>query len=187
MTNVRFPALFLMTLTAVAVATAVPAGAQAIQHQIILPAGDNWCSDSMIDGLYNGINAYRAQHGEGPLAMNSLGMKDAEMRATQLITYMANYQPGTPFNPHTGWDTTAAGIGYDVVGENLAWVDPDANDIVNNIWQDSLHEAAMLSTNANIMGVSCVYGPNGQPYWTYDPGFCSNCGAPPTPTPTPKP
>lgn len=128
------------------------------------------------------------------LPMNTLGMKDAEERAVQLAAYMQTANPTSPnFNPHTGYDTTAESLGYDLVGENLAWATSDPSYIVGAVWQDSLHIAAMLSTSANVMGVSCVYE-NGWPYWTYDPGISStsSTGSPsptpnPTPTPTPNP
>jgi len=157
---------------------------QTITHQISLPAGDSWCSDSMINGLFNTINTFRAQNGAPALAMDTVGMKDAEIRATQFAAYMAVNQPNTPgFNPHQGWDTLAASLGYNIVSENLAYMTSDPNYIVYAVWQDTLHLNALLA-KANITGVSCVFS-GGIPYWTYDPGCrstgCTGGSSPPPP------
>ncbi len=161
------------------------AQAQSIVHQISLPSGMAWCDDSMINGLLSNINSFRIKQGVPALAESTLGMKDAEMRAVQLGIYMANNPPSEPgWDPHTGYDTTAAGLGYDLVSENLAWATTDPVYIVNSVWQDSLHLAAMLSTSANVTGVSCVYA-NGWPYWTYEPGVGqASSNPPPTAPPT---
>ena len=117
-----------------------------------------WCDRGMINGLATTINAYRSQNGKPALSLDSLGMKDAEIRTTQFAAYMTSNPPGSPgFNPHQGYDTTAAGLGYDIVSENRAYMTSDPNYIVYAAWQDTFHIAAMISTEANVMGVSCVY------------------------------
>lgn len=169
------------------VAFSIPADAQNISHQITLPEGVSWCEDSMINGLFSAINVYRSEQGVPALAMNTLGMKDAEMRAVQLSAYMATVPPTSPnWNPHQGYDTTAASLGYSLVSENLAWATTDYTYIVNGVWQDPLHIAAMVSKAANVAGVSCVYA-NGWPYWTYEPGIASSSSPAPTPNPPTNP
>src|SRR5215475_1172039 len=97
-----------------------------ITHQITLPAGMGWCSDAMINGLFDQVNAYRQQNGTALLTMSTLGMKDAEVRATQFAAYMVTNPPGSPgFNPHQGYDTTAASLGYNIISENLAYMTSD--------------------------------------------------------------
>lgn len=164
------------------------APAQSITHQIALPSGESWCSDSMINDLFNQINAFRTQNGAGALKMDTLGMKDAEIRATQFITYMTTHSITDPgFNPHEGYSTTAASLGYDLVSENLAYMNSSPGWIVYAGWQDTLHLNALLAGSANVMGVSCVFY-NGIPFWTYEPGRNASAGSPsPTPTPTPTP
>ena len=170
---------FLAMLPVFALVSANPAyAAGTITHQIALPSGMTWCDDSMINGLLAQVNGFRSQKGLAPLSMSALGMKDAEIRATQFASYMATNPPGSPgFNPHQGWDTTAAGLGYNIVGENLAYMTTDPAYIVYSAWQDPLHIAAMLAGDANVAGVSCLYY-NGTAYWTYEPGACSgtSCG-----------
>ncbi len=161
--------------------------AQAINHQVSLPSGVSWCDDGMINGLFSAINTYRAQNGVAALAVNQLGMKDAEIRAVQVSAYMAANNPSSPnWDPHQGYDTTAASIGYEIVSENLAWATTDYSYIVNYVWQDTFHIAAMLAKSANVAGVSCVYA-NGSLYWTYEPGIASGSSPSPSPTPTPVP
>jgi len=63
--------------------------ADTITHQITLPPGQSWCDDGMIVGLFNQINTFRTQNGVPALKMDALGMKDAEIRATQFIANMA--------------------------------------------------------------------------------------------------
>src|ERR1019366_4416385 len=76
-------------------------GASPINHQISLPAGMSWCDDGMINGLFTQVNTTRSQNGVAALSMNTLGMKDAEIRATQFASYMTTNPPGSPgFNPH---------------------------------------------------------------------------------------
>jgi uncharacterized protein YkwD len=150
-----------------------------IVHQINLPASMSWCSDSMINGLLTEVNGFRARNGAGALNASTLGMKDAEIRATQFAAYMVTNPPGSPgFNPHQGYDTTAASLGYAIVSENLAYISTDPVYIVNYAWQDPLHIAAMLAGSANVAGVSCVYY-QGTAYWTFEPGSCQGtaCGS----------
>jgi len=137
----------------------------------------------MIYGLFNNINSLRASRGVPQLLLNTLGMKDAEMRAVQFAAYMAAHTPGSPgFWPHEGWDTTAAALGYNIVTENLAYITQDPSWIVYSVWQDALHLGAMLTTQANVTGVSCIYS-DGTAYWTYEPGSCTGnaCGSTPPP------
>jgi uncharacterized protein YkwD len=160
-----------------------------ITHQITLPSGASWCSDAVINGLLDQINSYRTQNGVAALLMDPLGMKDSEMRAVQFAAYMATHPVGSPgFNPHTGYDTTAASLGYNLISEDLAYMTSDPGYIVWSLWDsDSLHLAAMMSRTANIAGVSCIYS-SGTPYVTYDPGCSpSFCGQtlPITPPTTP--
>jgi len=185
----------LFTLLSALVVVLSPAGVAIAQdapitHQITLPSGQTWCDDSMINSLFDTINAFRTANGAPALAMNTLGMQDAELRASQFATYMQTANPQAPgFNPHTGYDTTAESLGYNLVSEDLAYITTDPSYIVYTVWQDPLHLAAMLATQANVMGVSCVN--NGFPYWTYEPGACtgSGCGTvtPPPPPPPPPP
>ncbi len=190
--NRRSPASPSLTLifAGMAVLFGHPAFSQtAITHQITLPSGMSWCSDTMINGLLANVNAYRAQNGVAALSLSSLGMEDAEIRATQFATYMSTTSPGSPgFNPHQGWDTTAASLGYNIISENLAYMTIDPGYVVYAAWQDPLHIAAMLASDANVAGVSCLYY-NGVAYWTYEPGTCTGtaCGSTPAPSPTPTP
>ena len=160
-----------------------------ITHIITLPAGMTWCDDTVINGVFSQINALRSQNGVAALNAPTLGQQDAETRATQFAVYMQTHLPTDPgFNPHTGYDTTAASLGYNILGEDLAYLNTDPAYIVNVIWQDPLHLAAMLNTSANVAGVSCV-NYNGTAYTTYEPGYCSgnSCGSAPAPSPQPVP
>lgn len=163
-------------------ATAQVGRAQAITHQVTLPSGMSWCPDAMINGLFTEINSLRSAQGLPALKTDTLGMKTAEVRAYQFARYMTLVPPGTAgFNPHTGYETTAAALGYNLIGENLAYITADPINIVRYVWQDSLHLAAMLARDANVAGVSCVIY-NGTPYWTYEPGYVQ--GSPPPSQPS---
>ena len=125
-------------------------GASPINHQISLPAGMSWCDDGMINGLFTQVNTTRSQNGVAALSMNTLGMKDAEIRATQFASYMTTNPPGSPgFNPHQGYDTTAASLGYKIVSENLAYMTIDPAYVVYAAWQDPLHIAASRWSSMN--------------------------------------
>jgi uncharacterized protein YkwD len=144
----------------------------------------------MINDLFTHINTFRVANGVRALSADALGAKQAELRASQFAAYMQTHIPGTPgFNPHEGYDTTAASIGYRIVSENLAFMSIDPTNIVYSIWQGPLHRSAMLAADANVAGVSCVYS-NGTAYWTYEPGISSSPTPPPsgggTSTPPPS-
>jgi len=172
-----------------AVQTARAQASGPIVHVVTLPSTMTWCDDSMINGLFNEINTYRSQNGAAPLSMVALGIEDADLRVIQVANYLATTSSSSPtFDPHIGYDTTAASIGYNIIGENLAWISQDPVSIVYSIWQDPLHIAAMVTSLANVAGVSCAYY-EGVAVWTYDPGSCTGaaCGTtitPPTSTPT---
>jgi uncharacterized protein YkwD/chitodextrinase len=173
----------------IAVSTAIAQTANPIVHQISLPPGMTWCDDGMINGLFTNVNAFRSQNGVPALSMSPTGMNDAEMRATQFAVYMQTNSPGSPgFNPHQGYDTTAASLGYNIISENLAYMTIDPAYVVYAAWQDPLHIAAMLAPDANVAGVSCVFY-NGTAYWTYEPGSCTGtgCGTNPPPPPSGSP
>lgn len=151
---------------------------QAISHQVTLQAGQSWCSDTMITSVLSQINALRVQQRLSTLQMDTLGMKDAELRAGQFINYMYTHTYGPGFNPHEGYDTTAASLGYPLISENLAYSISDPANLVATWSTDSLHLGAMLASDANVAGVSCVYS-GGIPFWTFEPGNCpsAKCGS----------
>lgn len=172
--------LFTIAMLPIGLLSTASAGlGQSISHQISLPAGQSWCSDSMINGVFSQINALRVQQGRSTLRMDTLGMKDAEIRAGQFITYMNTHNVGVGFNPHEGYDTTAASLGYPIISENLAYSISDPASLVATWSSDSLHLGAMLASDANVAGVSCVYS-GGIPFWTFEPGNCpgGSCGSP---------
>src|SRR5579863_802693 len=89
---------------------------QTIIHQVAAPAGQAWCDASIIDGIFNTLNAFRVKNGVPALTLDPLGMEDADLRAIQFSQYMAVHAVGSPgFNPHQGYDTTAASIGYNLI------------------------------------------------------------------------
>ena len=166
--------------------TAMAGQSQTITHQITLPPTMYWCDDGMINSLFFEINSLRVKNGLPALRSDKLGNKVAELRAVQFANYMATHSLTSPgFNPHEGYDVTAASAGYNLVSENLAYLSLYPGWIVWSIWQDRLHLAAMLNSQANVAGVSCIMF-DGGPFWTYEPGI-ANGSAPPTPAPSPAP
>jgi uncharacterized protein YkwD len=189
MASIRLTNALLASTLLIAVNTG-SAQAQSINHQIALPSNLSWCDDTQINGLLTEINNVRAQRSLPALRMDAVGMKVAELRAVQFIDYMNTHTQGTPgFNPHEGYDTTAASQGYDLISENLAYSSNGPAYVVWGLWQDPLHLAAMTSLAANVAGVSCVVS-GGLPYWTYEPGVAGTVTPPPTtnpPTTNPPP
>ena len=144
-------ALFLALLSSPASFADTP-----IVHQIALPSGASWCGDTDINTLLRQVNIYRASNGYNALSADQLANKDAELRAVQFAQYMQQVPLPSPLNPHQGWDTTAAGIGYQVLQENLAYMTSSPAYIVFAAWNDFLHIQAMLNNQANVAGVSCI-------------------------------
>ena len=56
------------------------------------------------------------------------------------ICVLHNHQTAGPpgFNPHQGYGTTAASLGYKIVTENLAYITIDPAYVVYAAWQDAL-------------------------------------------------
>ena len=137
---------------------------QSITHQVSLPSGVSWCDDTMINGLLTKINAFRSLNAVPALTMDSLGMKKAEVKAVEFATYVAASHPSE-------LKFSAASSGDPIVNENLAYT-TDPSYVVDAVWQDPLHRAALLDNAADVAGVSCINA-NGTAYWTYKPGYSS--------------
>ena len=110
MTTRHFQKLFRLALL---LSFSLTVHAQNIVHQISLPGTMYWCDDSMIRTLFSEINSLRTQRGLPALRSDKLGDKVAELRAVQFANYMATHTTSSPgFNPHEGYDSTAASAGY---------------------------------------------------------------------------
>src|SRR5580693_5720197 len=68
---------------------------QTIVHQVPAPAGQSWCDASIIDGIFNTLNAFRVSKGVPALTLDPLGMEDADLRAIQFSQYMAAHAVGS--------------------------------------------------------------------------------------------
>lgn len=135
----------------------------------------SWCDDAVIDSLYVAINDFRLMNSRAALARSVLGQKYADLRAVQFGQYFQTNSPQSPnFNPHQGFEATAAAIGYDIWSENLAYITQNAQYILST-WQDSLHLATLLARDATVYGVSCVFV-GGTAYWAYGPGYSDRQG-----------
>lgn len=152
-------------------------------HEISVPSGMSWCEDSLIQSMFDQINAFRENNTLPALVQSQLAQQYVDLRAIQFAQYSATNSPQSPnFNPHDGFELTAASIGYNVWSENLAYISQNPAYIVLVAWNDPLHLATLLARQATVMAVGCVF--NGfTPYWCYGPGYNDRQG-PIVPTPS---
>ncbi len=154
--------------------------------------------DSEEQSFMDLLNAYRAQNGAGPLAVNAQ-LTDA---ATWMSDDMASkgYWPDSTYCAQFGIRGHCDSLGrtfierilsfgndsFAYLGENIARGSGSAQWVFDG-WKSSPgHNANMLDGRYNAAGVARAYGPWGW-YWTLDLGWVTGSGATPTPTPTPTP
>ena len=154
------------------------------------------------------INEYRAENGKGPLALNNQLTDAAAWMSADMAA--KGYWPDSNYCAQFGISGHCDSLGrtyierilsfgndpFTSLGENIARGGGTAQ-LVLTAWKGSSgHNAAMLSSTYNIIGVGRAYGPWGW-YWTLDFGRLSAVATPtqtpgsptatPAPTPTPLP
>ncbi len=124
------------------------------------------------------INAYRQEHGAGPLILSDTLAVAAEHHSEDMGEYdfFAHNTLASSYYPAGAqpWDRMAAeGYNYNTIrGENLATGTETAEEAFE-AWRESpSHNAAMLDGRYRVIGIARVYEPDGNHawYWTTDFG-----------------
>ena len=110
--------------------------------------------------LLSGTNAFRAQNGLGPLALNSQLNNSAQNKAQHMVDF--NYWAHNAPDGTTPWYFfDQAGYNYSRAGENLAYGFNTSQDAINGWIGSAGHRANMLGEYADV-GFGFVDGPNYQ-------------------------
>jgi len=135
------------------------------------------------------INAYRAENGRAPLALNT--------QLTAAADWVSGDMAAKGYFSHTDSlgrnpGQRARDFGYSGgVGENMAAGYSSSLDVFNGWKASPGHNANMLGTTYKVIGIGRVYLPGSQysVYWTTDFGLTGNATATASPTPgvTPSP
>lgn len=139
------------------------------------------------------LNAYRAENGAGPLALNAQLAEAASWMSEDMAS--KGYWPDSSYCAQFGISGHCDSLGrtfmqrilsfgddpFVYLGENIARGSGSAQWVFDG-WKSSPgHNANMLDSRYNAAGVARAYGPWGW-YWTLDLGWLA--GSAPTPTPT---
>ncbi|WP_333859008.1 CAP domain-containing protein [Clostridium sp.] len=110
------------------------------------------------------VNVERSKNGLSPLKANAELSKVATAKAQDMIDkgYFSHTSPtyGSPFDMMTKF-----GITYTAAGENIAYGQKDAAEVMDSWMNSSGHRANILNSNFTEIGVGVAKDKNGTPYW----------------------
>ena len=105
------------------------------------------------------VNQKRQENGLAPLSWNKTLAKAADIRATEVVVSFSHTRPD-------GSEWWSAGA-QTQMGENLAFGQTSATEVVEAWMKSSTHRGNILSGSYSVIGVSCYYC-NGVYYWVQE-------------------
>ena len=105
------------------------------------------------------VNQKRQENGLAPLSWNKTLAKAADIRATEIVVSFSHTRPD-------GSEWWSAGA-QTQMGENLAFGQTSATEVVEAWMKSSTHRGNILSSSYSVIGVSCYYC-NGVYYWVQE-------------------
>ena len=105
------------------------------------------------------VNQKRQENGLAPLSWNKTLAKAADIRATEIVVSFSHTRPD-------GSEWWSAGA-QTQMGENLAFGQTSATEVVEAWMKSSTHRGNILSGSYSVIGVSCYYC-NGVYYWVQE-------------------
>ena len=119
-------------------------------------------TDEAISQLLALVNEEREKSGLSPLTLDSAATSAAQVRAQEIVTNFSHTRPnGSSF-------TTAlneAGVSYRSAGENIAYGQTSAAQVMNSWMNSSGHRANILSKNYTKIGIGHYEDASGTDYW----------------------
>lgn len=111
-------------------------------------------------------NQYRAKNGRRDLVGSPALMQAAQLHAQQMASHQQlAHDIGAARYPTLRDRLAAAGYVYASAGENIAWNQPDADDVMNTWLNSTGHRANILDTGVTEIGVAVARSAKGEPYW----------------------
>ena len=142
--------------TKVPQATKVPATSE--------PQATNVPDNSIaVEQVVNLVNSERAKQGLEPLTLDTKLTKAAQVRANEIEVAFSHTRPnGSNFSSVL----TEHGINFRGSGENIAWGQRSASEVMNAWMNSSGHRANILNSKYKSIGVGYYVNNNGRIYWT---------------------
>lgn len=109
------------------------------------------------------INDIRKENSLSPLSANAAVQNAAQIRSKEQTKLFSHTRP----NGNSCFSVLSdEGISYKGSGENIAYGQKSAEDVVNAWMASEAHRANILSKNFTDIGVGCYISPSGTIYWT---------------------
>lgn len=136
------------------------------KQQTTASGGSNTDSGSTVSGsekteVYNLVNQYRSENGLSELSYRRDLESVADLRAKEIVT---NFSHTRPNGTSCFTAVTEAGITYTAVGENIAYGQKSASEVMTGWMNSSGHRANILSSKYTGIAVG-LYQKNGVKYW----------------------
>lgn len=120
-------------------------------------------NDGLSYEVLNIINSTRANNGLNQLIMDNTLIQIAKIRAEEISTKWSHTRP----NGNEWWTIFSEFKIRGVFGENLAYGQSTATEVVNDWMQSNTHRANILSSSFNKIGIA-VYNCDGTNYWVQE-------------------
>lgn len=118
--------------------------------------------DSAVAEVLSLVNSERAKAGLAPLTLNEKAVKAAQTRAAEIQTSFSHTRPdGRSFSTAL----TEAGVTYRASGENIAYGQTSAAQVMNSWMNSSGHRANILNSSYTEIGIGHVKSASGTDYW----------------------
>lgn len=120
---------------------------------------------SLEDEVVRLVNIERSRNGLGPLKNNWQAARVARIKSQDMINnrYFSHTSPayGSPFKMMESF-----GLRFSSAGENIAYGQRTAQEVMNSWMNSAGHRANILSKNYTDIGVGAAKSSNGTLYWT---------------------
>lgn len=124
--------------------------------------GDSVTADSFAEQVVSLVNAERAKAGLSPLTVNNGAAQAAMTRAKEITSSFSHTRPsGKSFSTAL----TEAGVSFRSAGENIAYGQRSAEEVMNGWMNSSGHRANILNGSFTQIGVAHYQDASGTDYW----------------------
>lgn len=125
------------------------------------PSDEN--QDEAVGTVLRLVNEERAKAGLPALTLHAGATRAAQQRAKEIETSFSHTRPdGSNFTTAL----TAAGINYRAAGENIAYGQESARQVMQNWMNSAGHRANILNGNYSSIGIGYYKNAAGVDYWT---------------------
>lgn len=135
---------------------------QSTQGEVVTPTAPATTTiTSNVQTVFDLVNKERKANGLGNLTLSDDLCKVADIRAKEIVKSFSHTRPNgtscfTAFKEN--------GVSYRYAGENIAYGQKTATEVMNGWMNSAGHRANILSKNFGKIGIAC-YEYNGRKYW----------------------